>query len=73
MFATTILGVTLSAAWFVIVAIAWVFIAFWPGMMAKAKGYNFWLFFLLSLLFWWIMFFVVIFLPNRSEPPTVTA
>lgn len=73
MFATTILGVTLSAIWLAMLAVVWVFVAIWPAMMAKAKGYNFWLFFLLSIFFWWAMFFVVLFLPNRMEPPAAPA
>ena len=65
MFATTILGATFSAIWLIMLAVVWIFVAFWPATMAKAKGYNFWVFLLLSLFFWWAMFFVVLFLPNR--------
>lgn len=68
MFATTILGVTLSAIWFTIIAILWVLIAFWPAFIAKGKGYSFLLFFILSLPFWWIMLFVALFLPDKLGP-----
>lgn len=68
MFATTILGVTLSAIWFVIIAFLWILVAFWPAMIAKGKGYSFLLFFILSLPFWWIMLFVALFMPDKSGP-----
>lgn len=73
MFATTILGVTLSAVWWMMLVVLSVFIAIWPALMARTKGYNFWLFFFLSIFFWWAMFFVVLFLPNRNSPPAATA
>ncbi|HSX43974.1 MAG TPA: hypothetical protein VLE69_01580 [Candidatus Saccharimonadales bacterium] len=68
MFATTILGVTLSAIWWFMIAVLWVIIAFWPAMIAKGKGYSFLLFFILSLPFWWIMLFVALFMPDKSGP-----
>lgn len=76
MFATTILGATISAVWAVMLAVLWVFVAIWPAMIAKRKGYSFLLFFIVSLFFWWIMFFVVIFMKDKSGPtatPTVVA
>jgi energy-coupling factor transporter transmembrane protein EcfT len=51
MFATTILGVTLSAIWAVIILFIWIAIAFWPARVAARKGHSFIGFFLLSLLF----------------------
>lgn len=66
MLATTIIGVTLSWIWWMMILFFWILIAFWPAMMAKRKGYNFWLFLLMSLFFWWITFFVVLFLEDKS-------
>jgi hypothetical protein len=68
MFATTILGVTLSAIWFVVIAFLWILVAFWPAFIAKGKGYSFLLFFILSLPFWWIMLFVALFMPDKNGP-----
>ncbi len=68
MFATTILGVTLGAIWWFMLAVFWIIIALWPATIAKGKGYSFLLFFLLSLPFWWIMLFVALFMPNKSGP-----
>lgn len=54
----------------------WVMVAFWPALIASRKGYNFWLFFLLSLPFWWIMLFVALFIKDKSGPdgnPAVAA
>ena len=68
MFATTILGVTMSAIWFAFVLFIWILIAFWPATLARSKGYSFLGFFLISLFFWWITLFVVLFLKDKSVP-----
>lgn len=73
MFATTLLGYTLSTLWLAFIIFVWVIIAIWPGMLAKKKGYSFWLFFIISLFFWWITLFVVLFLKDKSLPPTPPA
>ncbi len=67
MFATTIIGLAASTFWIMFVLILSVFVALYPGMVAKGKGYSFWLFFLLSIPFWWITFFVVIFMKPRNN------
>lgn len=76
MFATTILGYTLSAAWTVfwvtLVLIFWVALALWPAMIARKKGHGFWPFFLLSLFFWWITLFVALFMKDASGPVAKT-
>jgi hypothetical protein len=73
MFATTILGVTISAIWAVLLLTLWIIIAFWPATIAKSKGYSFLLWFLISIFFWWIALFVVLFLKDKNElPPTAT-
>lgn len=70
MFATTILGFTLTTIWMSFLLFLWVLVALWPAMLAKQKGYSFWLFFLISLFFWWITLFVVLFLKDKNFPPT---
>jgi hypothetical protein len=70
MFATTVLGYTLTGIWLVfwtaLAIFLWLFIAFWPASIASKKGHSFWLFFILSLFFWWITFFVAIFMKDQS-------
>lgn len=77
MFATTILGYTLTAMWVVfwstLFIILWVFLALWPAMIAKRKGHSFWLFFILSLFFWWITLFVVLLMKDDSTPAAPAA
>ncbi|MCX6728214.1 MAG: hypothetical protein NTV39_00375 [Candidatus Saccharibacteria bacterium] len=76
MFATTILGYTLSTMWLiiwsVIILVVWIALAFWPASIAQSKGRSFWLFFLLSIFFWWIMLFVAIFMKDESSPTQTT-
>jgi len=56
--------------WGIIGIIAWVVIAFWPAWWAQKKGYNFFLFLILS---WFISFIVtliiVAFLEDKNETP----
>jgi hypothetical protein len=73
MLATTILGVTMSAVWFLLILFVWILIALWPATIARSKGHSFFGWFLLSLFFWWITLFVVLFLPNRNRPAPVAA
>ncbi len=70
MFASTILGYTISASalMFLLIlgAALWVFLAFWPASIASKKGHSFWLFFIISLFFWWITLFVALFMKDQS-------
>ncbi len=67
MFALTIIGVTLSAIWAVVIVVLWILIAFLPATIAKNKGYSFLGWFILSLFFWWITLFITLFIPDRSQ------
>ncbi len=49
MFATSILGFTLSVIWFYIAVAIWIAIAFWPARVAGRKGHSFWGYFVFSL------------------------
>lgn len=61
MFATTILGYTLSVLWLSVLFFVWLLIALLPAFIAKSKGRSFWLYFFISIFFWWITLFVVLF------------
>lgn len=76
MFATTILGYTLSAMWtlfWVMFAfILFLFIAFWPATIAKNKGRSFWLWFIMSIFFWWITFILALLIKDNSTTTPAT-
>ena len=40
--------------WYLLGAILWVILAFWPAIVARRKGYSFILFFLLSIVFFFL-------------------
>jgi uncharacterized Tic20 family protein len=69
-FATTILGYTITAIWYVFILFLFILVALWPAMIAKNKGHSFILYFLISIPFWWITFFVVLFLKDKSVTST---
>ena len=50
MFATTLLGYTISTVWAVIVLFIWIGIAFWPARVAGRKGHSFLGYFLFSII-----------------------
>jgi hypothetical protein len=54
--------------WWLLGLIVFTIIACIPAWMAGRKGYNFWLFLLISIPFWWITFFVVLFLKDKHPP-----
>lgn len=47
--------------------IAWLVVAFWPARVAQRKGYNFWLFFLISLPFFFVTLFVAYLMPRKQN------
>jgi len=68
--ATTLLGFTFSTIWAMIILFFWIVLAIWPASIASRKGYSFLLYFIVSLFFWWITLFVVLFLKDKTLPPT---
>ncbi len=70
MFATTFLGYTITAIWYVFILFLFILVAIWPAMIAKNKGHSFILYFLISIPFWWITFFIVLFLKDKSVSST---
>lgn len=77
MFATTLLGYTLSTMWVIfwsaLIILAWVFLALLPASIARGKGRSFWGFFFLSIFFWWITLFWVLFMKDESAPVASSA
>lgn len=57
------------SGFFVVLGIAlWIFLAFWPAVMAKRKGYSFILFLLLAWVISWLLtLIVVLFLHDKNE------
>jgi len=51
MFATTILGLTVTAFWAFVLVVIWIALAFWPARVAGRKGHSFIGYFILSLFF----------------------
>jgi NADH:ubiquinone oxidoreductase subunit 5 (subunit L)/multisubunit Na+/H+ antiporter MnhA subunit len=56
--------------WGILGIVAWILVAFWPARWAQSKGYNFFLFLILS---WFISFvltlLIVLFLRDKTETP----
>ncbi len=76
MFATTILGVTLTAIWFWLLLVIWVAIAFWPARVAGRKGHSFIGYFIFSLFFFPLALLVAYLAPDRNDggyPPVSPA
>jgi hypothetical protein len=55
----------------IIAAIIWIFIAFWPARVANRKGHSFIGFFILSLIFWPLA--LVVAYAVRDRRPMVAA
>jgi hypothetical protein len=67
MFATTILGVTISAIWAFMLFVLWVVIAFWPANVAGRKGHSFIGFFILSLFFFPLSLLIAYMVDDRTH------
>lgn len=70
MFATTIFGHVINAAWSVIVLCFWIAIAFWPARVASRKGHSFFGFFLLSLFFFPLALIAAYLVGTRLDSPS---
>jgi hypothetical protein len=68
MFAMTVLGATFSFIWFMLIVVAWIFLALLPASIARSKGHSFWGWFFVSLFFWWITLFITLFMSDRNTP-----
>ena len=67
MFATTIIGFTLTTIWYVIFLFIWIAVAFWPARVAARKGHSFIGFFLLSVLFFPLSLLIAYLVPDRLD------
>lgn len=73
MFATTLLGFTLSTIWDVIILIIWIAIAFWPARVAARKGHSFIGYFILSIIFFPLALILAYVIPKRGGQPPAAA
>lgn len=67
MFATTLLGFTISTIWAVIVLFVWIAIAFWPARVAGRKGHSFLGYFIFSLIFFPLALLVAYLSDDRTK------
>ncbi len=51
--------------WYIIAAIIWIAIAFWPARVASRKGHSFFLYFLFSLVFFPLALLVAYMVDDR--------
>lgn len=66
MFATSIIGFTISTIWLTFLFIIWVLIALIPASIASRKGHSFLGWFLVSIFFWWITLFITLFMKDNN-------
>lgn len=69
MFATTLLGYTMSTIWALFVLAVWVAIAFWPARVAGRKGHSFIGFFIFSIFFFPAALIVAYLVDDRAQRP----
>ena len=55
--------------WFILWAVIWVLIAFWPARVAARKGHSFVLYFLFSLIFFPLALLVAYMVDDRTVAP----
>lgn len=59
----------MSALWWILVAIIWIAIAFWPARVAGRKGHSFIGYFIFSLFFFPVALLVAYLAHDRTEVP----
>lgn len=67
MFATTILGWTITTLWAIVILIFWIAIAFWPARVAGRKGHSFFGYFIFSLFFFPLAILMAYLSSDRSK------
>jgi len=55
--------------WFILWAVIWVLIAFWPARVAARKGHSFFLYFLFSLVLFPLALLVAYMVGDRNVAP----
>ena len=73
MFATTLLGFTISTIWALFILVIWIAIAFWPARVAGRKGHSFFGFFVLSLFFFPLALLIAYMVDDRFNKPSAPA
>jgi hypothetical protein len=58
----------MSALWWILFAVIWIAIAFWPARVAGRKGHSFLGYFLLSLLFFPLALILAYVVKDRRAP-----
>jgi hypothetical protein len=56
----------MDVLWFILAAIVWIAIAFWPARVAARKGHSFFLYFLFSLVFFPLALLVAYMVNDRT-------
>jgi hypothetical protein len=67
MFATTILGWTISTIWMVMFLVVWIALAFWPARVAARKGHSFLGYFIFSIFFFPLALLVAYMVSDESR------
>jgi hypothetical protein len=67
MFATTLLGITISTIWALTLIALWIAIAFWPARVASRKDHSFIGYFILSLFFFPLALIMAYVVKDRSH------
>jgi amino acid transporter len=73
MFATTLLGFTVTTIWAVIILCIWIALAFWPARVAGRKGHSFLGYFLLSIFFFPLALILAYVVQDRNNKSTPTS
>ncbi len=55
--------------WYILLAVLWIAIAFWPARVAARKGHSFFLYFLFSLVFFPLALLVAYMVDDRRVAP----
>ena len=58
--------------WFILWAVIWVLIAFWPARVAARKGHSFLLYFIFSLVFFPLALLVAYMVSDRTIAPATS-
>ena len=61
----------MSALWWILMAIIWIVIAFWPARVAGRKGHSFIGYFIFSLFFFPAAIIAAYLVPDRTQIPAV--
>ncbi len=73
MFATSLLGFTISTLWAICVLFIWIAIAFWPARVAGRKGHSFIGYFIFSLFFFPLALIVAYVVADKSGAKPVAS